>query len=83
MPDKKEEQPDQLSNILELLTNLRDNHLEHLSMDISELKLDVGDLKTRVASIEEIKDLLKDNFSKIVAALIAISAAATGANLLM
>jgi hypothetical protein len=74
---------EEIQMIKEAITAIKDNHLSHIEESLNEMSVDISELKTRMVAIEEIKDLLKANFSKMITALITIAAAATGANLMM
>ena len=74
---------EEIAEIHAEITAIKDNHLSHIESSMTEMAVDISELKSRVASVEEIKDLLKSNFSKMITALITIATAVTGANLMM
>ncbi len=74
---------EEIAEIHASIKAIKDNHLSHIESSMNEMTKDISELKTRIASVEEIKDLLKANFSKMITALITIATAVTGANLMM
>lgn len=69
------------------LANLRDNHLAHISDDLTNLKRDVSDLKSDVEELKSLKDealsILRRYSGRIVLGILIGIGAATGTPLAM
>ena len=74
---------DEIKEIHKEIKAIKENHLSHIEGSMQTMSQDISELRTRIDSIEEIKDLLKTNFNKMITALITIATAVTGANLMM